>query len=137
MVRHLNSRTDLLLLQSSLFGGAVKRHVWNQVKSRKAIVTNAATFVTAATGMMNVSVSELQQTEIDRRNAELHLTTVFEQAKPIKGISSVHFLRVKNNDIAAFVITEDGESHANQQDSSMVEEKDQTGPVTGENYEQH
>ena len=65
-------------------GGSVnKRDVWMQVKTRKAIVTNASTFVAAASGMKNVSVSEMDQREIDRRNKSLNLQAVFQNAKPI------------------------------------------------------
>lgn len=86
--------------------------MWNQVKTRKKFVTDAATFVTAAVGMANVTVSELQQMEIAQRNARRCLSSVFEHAKLIKGLSSVHFLRMREDEIVTFVINQDGRQHA-------------------------
>ncbi|PIK39541.1 hypothetical protein BSL78_23620 [Apostichopus japonicus] len=67
--------------------GAVKRHVWSQVKSQKALVTNAESFVRAATGMPKVEALLMPQAEIEARNSDLGLKSVFENAKQIVGMA--------------------------------------------------
>lgn len=91
-------------------GGAVKRHVWSQVKSRKALVTNAESFVAAATGMPKVEALLMPQAEIEARNSDLGLKSVFENAKQIVQIASKHHLKVQNKDVICFTITDDGNS---------------------------
>ena len=88
-------------------GGSVKRHVWMQVKTRKSMVYNAATFVEAASEMPSVSVTELQASKIEQLNISLDLKTVFEKAKPIVGIASKHLFRVEGQVVVPFLLTED------------------------------
>ena len=54
-------------------GGAVKRHVWEVVKSRKCIVTNASSFVKAAADMPRVEVVSMSKAEIAEHNEALGL----------------------------------------------------------------
>ena len=61
----------------------------------------------AASWMKNVSVSEMDQREIDRRNKSLNLQVVFQNAKPISNIATMHHFKVQGKSIAAYMLTED------------------------------
>ena len=56
--------------------------------------TQKTTFVAAASGMENVSVSEMLQAKIDQRNQSLNLQSVFTSAKAINNISTMHCFQV-------------------------------------------
>jgi hypothetical protein len=75
-------------------GGAVKRYVWQKVKSRRAQVSDSKTFVDAAKDMANVHVRELTYEQITGINQQLSLDTLFENAKPIPSVSNVHHFRI-------------------------------------------
>ena len=74
-------------------GGATKRFVWNNVRLRKHIVKDAATFVAAATQMPKVQVEGMTSADIKTRNDHLHLDDVFDKAAPIRDIAQMHSLR--------------------------------------------
>lgn len=77
------------------------------MRSRKAIVSDAATFVAAAGEMSNVTVTELLHTELEERNSSLDLKTVFEDAQRIPGITRMHCLEGVQDQVSAFVLTKD------------------------------
>ena len=90
-------------------GGSVKRYVWKNVRSRKTILTDAASFVAATSGMQNVTVTELSPTEIQERNKALHLKlTIFIDAVPIRGIAKHHFVKIVHGKAKCFTLTKDG-----------------------------
>ena len=61
-------------------GGSVKRQVWAAVSTRKALVTNAASFSSTAKQVCNVDVVELNSEEIHERNTMLNLDEIFKNA---------------------------------------------------------
>ena len=63
-------------------GGALKRTVWNKVCQRKAIVTNADSFVNAASES-NVYIVNMSTSDLQNRAEALGLTKVFESAPPV------------------------------------------------------
>jgi len=87
-------------------GGAVKRVVWNTVRNRKAIVTNASSFREAAM-TSNVLVAEIKGTEIERRNEVLGISQVFKDASPVPGIGGAHCMKLMNDEIELCTITSD------------------------------
>ncbi|KAK6169741.1 hypothetical protein SNE40_020732 [Patella caerulea] len=89
-------------------GGAVKRHVWQQVLSRKAVVINASTFTKAAHGMQNVTVTELTSDDIQRRNKRLNLESIFVEATVVSGIAAMHHIKFDQQlGLCTFTITKD------------------------------
>ena len=79
----------------------------------------------------NQMIAELQPTEIDLKNAELDLKTVFENAKPISGMAKMHLLKVINDDVASFIITEDGKNPSINENDLYIDENGPT--VSGNN----
>ena len=88
-------------------GGATKRFVWNNVRLRKHIVKDAATFVAAATQMPKVQVEEMTSADIKTRNDHLHLDDVFDKAEPIRNIAQMHFIEVTGSKVVPFLLTTD------------------------------
>ncbi|XP_033122920.1 uncharacterized protein LOC117121731 [Anneissia japonica] len=88
-------------------GGSVKRFVWNQVLTRQYLVTNAETFVAAASTMENVTVREIKSDEIEKRNGALNLEAAFNKAEAIPFITKMHLLKVVNGVVVAQVLTKD------------------------------
>ncbi|XP_071943945.1 uncharacterized protein [Antedon mediterranea] len=86
-------------------GGSVKRFVWGQVRTRKTIVSDAKSFVSAAAGMKNVSVKHFSQQEIDKRNTSLNTCSIFYHACAIHGIAKMHCFDVTSSNVSAFVIS--------------------------------
>jgi len=87
-------------------GGSVKRHVWLAVKSRKHVVTNASTFLTACRGT-NVDVIYMTDDDIREQNNLMNTDEVFTGAEPIKGIAHMHQFRVSNGMIEALQLSSD------------------------------
>ena len=67
----------------------MKRHVWEAVKSRKCIVTNASSIVKAA-DMPRVEVVSMSKAEIAEHNEALGLDAVFASAPAVAQIKGVH-----------------------------------------------
>ncbi|XP_071481354.1 uncharacterized protein [Diadema antillarum] len=108
-------------------GGSVKHHVWGKVRARKAIVSDAATFVAAVEDMKGVTAAVLTQAEIKARNASLHLDVIFETAQPIPRIASMHCIQLSNaGEISTFLISADAGSQA-QPESEVAEENPSIG----------
>ena len=78
-----------------------------KVLSRQNIVANTSSFVLAASFMENVSVTEVNSTEIAKRNEKLKLKNVFIQAKPIASIAKMHFLKVVQDEVVSHILTKD------------------------------
>ena len=76
-------------------GGAVKRVVWNSVRSRMNIVNNASSFTKAA-GTSHVEVVKVKPCEIDEINKALGIGQVFKEAGQIQGIARVAYVAYKN-----------------------------------------
>ena len=68
----------------------MKRHVWEAVKSRKYIVTNASSLVKAAADMPRVEVVSMSKAEIAEHNEALALDAVFASAPAVAQIKGVH-----------------------------------------------
>ena len=71
-------------------GGALKQTVWNKRQQRKAIVTNADSFVNAAS-KSNICIVNVSTSDLQNRVEALGLTKVFESAPPVIGILSKHW----------------------------------------------
>ena len=85
-------------------GGALKRIVWNKVCQQKTIVTNAESFVNAASEsnicIVNVSTSDLQN-----RAEAIDLTKNFESAPLVIGISSKHCMQFVDRKVKMEIIS--------------------------------
>ena len=90
-------------------GGAVKRVVWNSVRSRMNIVNNASSFTKAA-GTSHVKVVEVKPYEIDEINKALGIEEVFKEAGQIQGIARVHHVAYINGKTVHLPLTSDGDS---------------------------
>ena len=90
-------------------GGSVKRQVWTSVSTRKAIVTDATSFYATAKQVSNIDVIEMKNEEIDKRNLELQLEEVFDEAPIIKGIKSFHYIQVEESGFRGYRLTIDVE----------------------------
>ena len=73
----------------------------------------------AASGMQNVSVSEMSQVLIDERNQSLNLHwLVFQSAKPITSIAAMHHFQVKCGEVKAYLLTKDKTTSAAEDESN-------------------
>ena len=93
-------------------GGAVKRKVFNEVKKRKHIVKDAASFVAAAEGS-SVQVVEMKSSDIDDISSSLKLAEVFNETATIPGISDAHCIRIIDGRIVIFNFTKDAINDVN------------------------
>ena len=94
-------------------GGTIKRFVWSAVKARKIMVQNASSFVEAAK-QSKVKVTEINTSEIVKRNSSLNLDQVFNDAPTIKGIANYHHIVITENGPELFNLTKDRSSRASQ-----------------------
>lgn len=97
-------------------GGSAKRFVMQKVRNRQNAVTNASSFVAAASTMENVCVTEVSSMEITRRNEKLNLKDVFSQATPITAIAKMHFLKVVNDEVVSHILTKDNTDRVDNED---------------------
>jgi len=111
-------------------GGSMKRKVWTGVKARKFLVTNASSFVEAASAddASKVKVLEMAESEITQRNESLNLAHVFSNAPAIQGISGAHYLKISGGRAVSYTMSKDADSAADeesgQNDDPDVEVKD-------------
>ncbi len=78
-------------------GGALKRQVWMNVKSRKSMVRNASEFIDAVDKSSLVTVILMTGDEINQRTSNLNLQEIWNGARAIVGITNFHHLFVNNN----------------------------------------
>ena len=76
--------------------------MWSAVSTRKALVTNAASFSSTAKQVYNADVVELYSEEIHERNIVLNLDEVFNNAPAVKGIESVHYMKTRNSSVLTY-----------------------------------
>ena len=87
-------------------GGALKRTVWNKVCQRKANVTNADSFVNAASER-NICIVNLSTSDLQNRAKALGLTKVFATAAPVIGILSKHCMHFIDGKVKLEIISGD------------------------------
>ena len=80
-------------------GGATKRYVWNQVRTGRKQVMDAASFAEAASTMQKVCVDYMSVDEIQRRSTDIRQQAVFDAAQPVSGIRQVHCFRYVNGEL--------------------------------------
>ena len=102
-------------------GGAVKRQVWNAVKTRKHIVTDAKSFVAAAMNYTNVKVVEMTASDIEERNISLNVTKVFEAASPIPGIAAIHSVKIDKDKLIVHALTENADYNIISEDDNTLD----------------
>ena len=103
--------------------GAVKRVVWNSVRSRINIVNNASSFTKAA-GTSHVKVVEVKPYEIDKINKALGIEEVFKEAGQIQGIARVHHVAYKNGKTVHLPLTSDADSNEWDDNVSKISVRD-------------
>lgn len=86
-------------------GGATKRQVRCSVLQRKNVVFNANQFVNVAKEVSSVNVFEMTCEDIERRNADIDLARLVENATPVPGISRAHCIRFKESVLETYVLT--------------------------------
>lgn len=92
-------------------GAAVKKKVRTLVLSEEVIVNRSDDFVDAFNSRRSeVDVIEMTSQEIEKINDDLKLTEIFSKAPAIRGISTFHQLRSKNDRIKGFTLSKDGYS---------------------------
>ncbi|KAG1668796.1 Dipeptidyl peptidase 8 [Nymphon striatum] len=87
-------------------GGSVKRFVWNGVRSRKFVVSNAEGFKLAAR-TSQVKVVAVTPNELNERYQKLNLDKIFRDAILVKGIANMHFMAVNQDQPVYFHLTKD------------------------------
>lgn len=88
-------------------GAVVKRQVWDLVKKRKCVVTNAEGFVAAANKSTGIYVRQMNEVEIHKRNETLGLGQIFSCAASLPGLSKNHCLKNGNGQVVMYRTTND------------------------------
>lgn len=106
-------------------GGSIKRQVWEAVRRRKCLVTNASEFVKANNPTSKINVIEVTDEEISQRNKCLKLTSVIKDSKTVVGIASMHCINIEDGNVIGYTTTKQllQVKHSPNMQKEEVEEK--------------
>lgn len=89
-------------------GGALKRQVWDSVKTRLCAVSNAAEFTAAVKGDSRVTVIHVDSNEITSRLTSLKLDEKWKRTEDVRGIPHFHHIQIRNGKVHGFPTIAEG-----------------------------
>lgn len=94
-------------------GGALKRQVWFNVKSRISTVSNASEFTEAVNENSKVKEIYMNSNEISERFTSLKLDDQWKKVPDVRGILNFHHIQIHNGKVHGFLTTLEGMNSLN------------------------